>query len=192
MPDGAGSRDWNAHWAEADADVAVPAEVLAANLHLLPASGRALDLACGLGGNALALARHGLITEGWDLAAAAVAALARVAEARRLPLAARCRDVLQAPPGPGQWDVIVCSRFLDRGLCPALAAALKPGGLLFYQTFTRLRPTPGGPRNPAFLLEEGELLQLFSSLRPVVYREEGLLGDTTRGWRGQALLVARS
>jgi tellurite methyltransferase len=35
------------------------------------------------------------------------------------------------------FDVIVVSRFLDRTLSDAIIDALKPDGLLFYQTFTR-------------------------------------------------------
>ena len=42
--------------------------VLRENLHLLLASGRALDLACGLGGNATLLAQQGLSVSAWDIA----------------------------------------------------------------------------------------------------------------------------
>lgn len=44
-----------------------PSQVLLDNSHLLPASGRALDLACGLGANALYLAKRGMTTSAWDL-----------------------------------------------------------------------------------------------------------------------------
>ena len=178
---------WDARYHEAGA--AVAAEVLARNRHLLPASGEALDLACGLGGNALLLARHGLRTTAWDLSPVAIARLA--AEAGDLPLRAEVRDVLAEPPRPASFDVIVVSRFLARDLCPALMAALRPAGLLFYQTFTRDKASPGGPSNPDFLLAENELLRLFSGLRLRVYREEGRIGDVGQGLRNEALLVAQ-
>jgi len=57
---------WNARYRMADTTVADPAVVLSENLHLLPARGCALDLACGAGANALLLARHGLETHAWD------------------------------------------------------------------------------------------------------------------------------
>ena len=168
---------------------AAATEVLVENRHLLPAVGEALDLACGLGGNALLLARHGLRTTAWDLSPVAIERLA--AEAEGLPLRAEVRDVLAAPPAAGSFDVIVVSRFLERDLCPLLMAALRPGGLLFYQTFTRDKAVPGGPSTPDFLLAENELLRLFEGLRLRVYREEGCLGDVTRGLRNEALLVAQ-
>jgi len=171
-----------------------PAAVLAANRHLLPARGRALDLACGLGGSALLLAEHGLDSHAWDYAAGAVARVAATAEARGLPLGAAQRDVLAAPPEPASFEVIVVSRFLARPLCPAIAAALRPGGLLFYQTFTRERPVTtaasGGPKNRDFLLAPNELLQLFAGLRLIHYREDAGYGEPSRGERSEAWLVA--
>ncbi len=178
---------WDARYREAGS--AVASEVLAENRHLLPAAGEALDLACGLGGNALLLARHGLRTTAWDLSPVAIERLA--SEAEGLPLRAEVRDVLAMPPAAARFDVIVVSRFLERDLCPALVAALRPGGLLFYQTFTRDKAVAGGPSNPDFLLAENELLRLFGGLCLRVYREEGRLGDVTRGLRNEALLVAQ-
>lgn len=43
------------------------ASVLAENSYLLPSQGNALDLACGLGANALFLSEHGLETHAWDI-----------------------------------------------------------------------------------------------------------------------------
>jgi hypothetical protein len=86
--------------------------------------------------------------------------------------------------------VIVVSHFLDRSLAPAIIAALRPGGLLFYQTFSRVAVTDRGPEDPAFRLAENELLELFKPLKVRIYREEGRLGDTSQGWRDIAMLVA--
>ncbi|WP_455219313.1 hypothetical protein, partial [Kaarinaea lacus] len=72
-----------------------------------------------------------------------------------------------------------------------LIAALKPGGLLFYQTFTQEKVTDTGPGNPKTLLKPNELLALFSSLRILVYREEALVGNVKQGFRNEALLVAQ-
>ena len=164
------------------------ARVLTENAHLLPAAGQALDLACGLGANALFMARRGLHTQAWDWSREAVRRLE--AAAQGLTLTAQVRDVVQAPPEPRSFDVVVVSRFLERGLLPALANALRPGGLLFYQTFTRERVDDTGPNRPQFRLAENELLERFRTLRVLVYREEGRVGDCRRGFRNEALLVA--
>lgn len=179
---------WNRHYRDSTA-LPCGAPVLRDNTHLLPASGAALDLACGLGGNALLLAETGLHCDAWDRSEVAIERLRNLAVERDLPIRPRVRDVVAEPPAPSRFDVIVVSFFLDRTLMPALAAALRPGGLLFYQTFTALKRDPAGPSNPNFLLEEGELLRWFGTLRLRMYREEGRLGDLRHGERNTAQLI---
>ncbi|MCG8080171.1 MAG: methyltransferase domain-containing protein [Candidatus Thiodiazotropha taylori] len=182
---------WDQRYADAE-KVARPAEVLLSNAHLLPEQGSALDLACGLGGNALFLAQRGFTVEAWDLSSVAIQRLAQGAGQLKLNnLHARVRDVESQPPQTEQFDVIVVSYFLERSLIPTLIQALKPGGLVFYQTFTRQAVSLEGPQNPAFRLADQELLQLFSQLQVRVYREEGRLGDLSLGSRDVAMLVAQ-
>jgi len=181
---------WNARHGRAEG-VGTPAEVLRDNAHLLPASGDALDLACGLGANALLLAEAGLCTDAWDVSDVAIARLEVEAQARGLVVRTAVRDVVAAPPAADTFDVIVVAHFLERAVVPAIVAALRPGGLLFYQTWTRTAVSGRGPSNPAYRLADNELRRLFESLQLVVYREEGALGDTGRGFRDQAMLVAR-
>lgn len=182
-------RKWDERYSDRS-DTPAAARVLAENRHLLPAAGAALDLACGLGGNALCLAAAGLTTSAWDLSPVAIAKLTGFATAQGLSVRSEVRDVIAQPPPPASFDVVVVSWFLQRSLAPALIAALRGGGLLFYQTFTRARVDDIGPDNPRFRLDDGELLRLFSPLRPRVYREEGRLGEIGHGWRNAALLIA--
>ncbi len=165
--------------------------VLSENAYLLPPQGRALDLACGLGANALFLARHGLTVEAWDLSPVAIERLTEQAASLSLSVQARVRDVVAQPPEPESFDVILVSHFLERSLTPALATALRPGGLLFYQTFTREAVSDCGPSSPAYRLATNELLELFPGLIVRAYREEGRVGDLSRGCRDLALLVAQ-
>lgn len=167
------------------------AAVLVDNLHLLPARGRALDLACGLGSNALLLAGAGLETEAWDYSPVALERVAQRARRQQLPVSVHERDVEAQPPEPDSFDVIVVAHFLHRATIPNLVQALRPGGVLFYQTWSRVRVSDAGPSNPDFRLAEGELLTLFADLRPLLYREEGDQGDPRRGLRDVACLVAR-
>ncbi|MEJ2619686.1 MAG: methyltransferase domain-containing protein [Candidatus Thiodiazotropha sp.] len=182
---------WDQRYADEE-KVARPAEVLLNNAHLLPKQGSALDLACGLGGNALFLAGKGLEVEAWDLSAVAIQRLVQTAKQHNLNnLIAQLRDVEKQPPSAQQFDVIVVSYFLERGLIPALIQALRPDGLIFYQTFTQQAVSEDGPKNPSFRLADQELLQLFRDLRVRVYREEARLGDLSLGRRDVAMLVAQ-
>ena len=165
--------------------------VVTENLHLLPSSGRGLELACGLAANSFAIAACGIEMEARDISPVAVERVNQRAAQRGVKVVASARDVVFDPPAEAAYDVVVVSHFLDRAIVPAIIAALKPGGLLYYQTFTRTRIAEGGPKSDDWRLADGELLSLFAELRPLVYREEGLVGDTAKGFRNEALLVAR-
>lgn len=179
---------WDRRHGEAP-DLGQVARVLAENDHLITPGGRALDLACGRGASALHLARLGLRVTAWDLSPVAIGRLSRAAAAEGLVIDARVRDVLQRPPSPARFDLILVSYFLERTLAPAILAALRPGGLLFYQTFTREAVSDTGPSSPEWRLADNELLELFHPLKLRVYREEGRLGDLSRGCRDIAQLV---
>ncbi|MCP3662540.1 MAG: methyltransferase domain-containing protein [Gammaproteobacteria bacterium] len=171
-------------------DLGQVARVLEENLHLLPARGKALDLACGRGANALMLATAGLDVHAWDLSPVGIARLDVAALEQDLIVHSVVRDVIKNPPEPNTFDVILISYFLDRNLISAIVSALKPGGLLFYQTFSQLAVSDCGPASADFRLAENELLHLFRELKVRVYREESTLGDTCNGWRDLAMLIA--
>ena len=183
-------RKWDERYQSASAQ-RPPAAVLAENLHLLPARGRALDLACGLGANALLLARQGLDVSAWDLSSVAIDQLRRAAEAEGLAIDAQVCGFERQPPEAAGFDVIVVAHFLSRELMHSIAKALRPGGLLYYQTFTQDAVTETGPSSTRFRFERNELLWVFSDLWVCLYREEGKLGDITRGWRDEAMLIAQ-
>lgn len=184
-------KKWDQRYRELSGNEPTAAQVLRENQHLLPKAGDALDLACGLGGNARLLARAGLQVQAWDLSPVAVEVLQSHWAPEEGDLQVAVRDVLINPPLPASFDVIVVSYFLQRSLAQTLCAALRPGGLLFYQTFVRDKVSPQGPSNPDFLLAENELMSLFAELRLRVYREEGCLGETTQGLRNEALFVGQ-
>lgn len=183
-------KKWDAVYEKGQALPVPPDRVLVENMHLLPRTGTALELASGLGGNAVELARRGLDTRAWDVSPVAMDRLADYARAQRLPLECEARDVVEQPPEAGAYDVIVVCHFLDRVIVPHIIAALRPGGLLCYQTFTRTRVTDAGPGNPEFRLADNELLALFSDLTLIAYREEGRVGDLSQGFRDEAMMVA--
>ncbi|MFT5134961.1 MAG: tellurite methyltransferase [Gammaproteobacteria bacterium] len=185
------SEKWNRIYASNDRTNLPAANVLRENTHLLPGEGRALDVACGLGANALLLAQHGLQTCAWDISKTAIEKLILRSTELNISLLAELRNVILAPPTPASFDVIVVSHFLDRALMPHLIAALRDGGLIFYQTFIMDKISDSGPRNPDYLLRRNELLSLFRSLQIVLYREEGRLGDLQQGFRNEAILIAQ-
>ncbi|MFV2056014.1 MAG: class I SAM-dependent methyltransferase [Thiohalomonadales bacterium] len=186
-------RDWDAYYRDLNigSEIPEPVRVLREYAYLLPAKGEALDIACGLAGNAFFLARQGLETSAWDSAEFALRRVREIARTHKLSLQLEQRDVEQRPPAKNSFDVLVVSRFLSRPLANKLITALRPNGLLFYQTFMLEKSPDIGPSNPKFLLQNNELLRLFADLRLLVYKELGFVGDKRQGLRNEALLVAR-
>jgi SAM-dependent methyltransferase len=180
---------WDRLHADAPDAEPTPPLALAENAHLLPAAGTALDLACGAGGAALFLARRGLDVTAWDISPIAVARLRERAARAGLAIQAETRDAETEAFPRAAFDAIVVSRFLARPLAAPIVDSLKPGGLLFYQTFVRDKLSSQGPSNPDYLLAPNELLRLFGDLRTVFYREDSRYGDLSLGRRDEAFFV---
>ncbi|MCK5696763.1 MAG: methyltransferase domain-containing protein [Gammaproteobacteria bacterium] len=193
-------KKWNNRYNE----IQVPNEViqvLKLNQHLLSSHGKSLDLACGLGGNALRMAELGFVSHAWDISDSAVHKIQEFAHERHLNLSIRQSDISQVEEQQQMinegFDVIIVSRFLLRDIIPIIKLALKQNGLIFYQTFVQeedvgtTEMTATIPKNNNFRLEPNELLELFSGLRVRYYREEGLQGDIDKGFRNEAMLVAQ-
>ena len=59
------------------------------------------------------------------------------------------------------YDVIIVVNYLYRPKIKKLITLLKKGGFLFYETFSIGNEKYGSPKNPNFLLKDGELLNIF-------------------------------
>lgn len=139
--------------------------------------GDALDLAGGAGRHALWLAQRGWKVKLIDISEAGIALADE-----------RARSLLPAAPGSvttevvdlksvqtlgvDRYKLVLVFFYLQRNLFPALIRALKPGGFLIYQTFiSDQQSLPGGPRDPAYLLNPSELREAFRVLQILHYRE---------------------
>ena len=187
-------KKWNKVYTEKeipDHVEAKAANVLQDHADLLPTSGLALDLACGLGGNAIFLAQQGLETHAWDISQAAIEKLLSYCNGNIISITAEVRDIEAHPPEKNTFDVICVSYYLERSLTNDIIAALKPNGLLFYQTFIEEKVSDSGPSNPKYRLQPNELSALFSPLHVLLYQEYGIVGNVKKGLRDVAMLVAQ-
>ncbi|MCG8588712.1 MAG: class I SAM-dependent methyltransferase [Proteobacteria bacterium] len=141
------------------------------------ALGPVLDVASGRGRHAVPLARDGVPVVALDRRSEFLVELRRAAGPAAVATVRCDLEADASPPvAPSRWGAVLVFRYLHRPLCPALSELLCPGGLLLYETFlVDQAELEGGPRNPAFLLESGELPCLFPSLEIAAYHE-GLHG----------------
>jgi dihydroneopterin aldolase len=155
-----------------------PARFLVQQLHRLP-QGKILDVASGSGRHALFLASLGYQVEAVDRDEQALAQLSTSARARHLTgISSRVLDLEQPPLKPNlgheTYDAILVFFYLNRPLFPSLINALKPGGVLLYETFTVDNHVQRQhPKRREFCLAHCELLSLTSGLR-ICHYDEGL------------------
>ncbi|MEV4256958.1 class I SAM-dependent methyltransferase [Spirillospora sp. NPDC049652] len=122
--------------------------------------GRALDLACGEGRNALWLAGLGWTVTAVDFSAVAVERARELAEARGVSVELLVEDVLAWEPPTGAFDLVVIAylQLPEMGAVLARAsAALAPSGVLVFVGHDRTNLTDGvgGPQDPAVLHTPG-------------------------------------
>lgn len=169
-----------------------PAEWLEETLPGLSPGGRALDLACGSGRNAVFAASCGWRVTAVDILGDALARGRALAERyagciepvewRQVDLErdesssgrTRTADTDNAGSGlGGPFDLVLAFRYLHRPLMPKLAEWLRPGGHVMIETFTTLhRERHGRPSRDAFVLEPGELPLLLPAFEVEQFTED--------------------
>lgn len=156
-----------------------PSALLAEWLRRLPL-GRALDVACGLGRNALFLAEHGFSVDAIDISAAGLAIARKKALGKGLTVNWIRADLDNFALPAQAYNLIVDNFYLNRGLALAFVAALKPGGVLLFEHHLVAEGNGDGPRrgtmrraptNAEFKLKPGELKSLFRELHALDYFE---------------------
>ncbi len=181
--------EWDAkHRATAEEPPLEAASFVRELLPLLPL-GPALDLACGTGRHTLLLASRQQPITAVDGSAVAldvleqharglhhsvtrVSGVSRIAKPPRDGIQLVHADLEHVTLPANSFSLILCVHYLQRSLFAQMEAALLPSGMLLFETYTRAQlEFAGGPKNPAYLLELGELRTAFPRLRIVFYRE---------------------
>lgn len=189
---------WNAKF-DTQREIGDPSPWVAKMYKMSPGS-RALDLAAGLGRNAVFLARQGLEVLALDLADKAMDSLKAHKLSNIFPVQA---DLDTFPLRQTSFDLIVCCHFLDRRLFPYIKECLRPGGIVLYESAMESdQPAVNQPGNRDYLFRTNELLHSFLSMRIISY-EERVFAEAEecgqkkvvariaaqKGWTGDAPLV---
>jgi SAM-dependent methyltransferase len=163
------------HWS------AKPNPILVAEIGDLPA-GRALDLACGVGQNAIWLATEGWQVLGVDFSEVAIAKARARAEGEGVDVRFLCADLLEYEPERASYDLVVLL-FLHlaagerRTVLSRAAEALAPGGtlLLLGHDVQNLTDGVGGPSDPSVHYTASDVVADLPGLR--IERAEQRLRD---------------
>ncbi len=163
--------DWDRRYAKVEnLWSAKPNRFLVAEVAELP-PGRALDLACGEGQNAIWLATLGWDVTGVDYSEVAIAKARARAERDDVHVEFVCADLLEFEPEPRAFDLVLLLYFhlppselrivLARG-----RAALADGGtiLILGHDRTNITGGVGGPSDPTILYTPDEIADQLSEL----------------------------
>jgi SAM-dependent methyltransferase len=181
---------WNRRYSEgAYTGRTHPSVYLAEQVGDLPV-GRALDVACGAGRNALFLA--GL---GYDVIAVDISreGLQRGRQrARELGVTVNWleHDLDEPLYLEGEFQLILLFRYVDLSLIPALASLLAPGGILLCEEHLDSSEDVIGPTNPAFRVRPGELERAAAGLE-ILHREEAVVTEPDGRLAALSRLTAR-
>ncbi len=158
-----------------------------------------LDLACGSGRNGLYLVEQGIDVVFADVKQSALEQVKEVlstAENKDKILATSLwqvdfEQVDSLPLEDKSFSAIMVFRYLHRPLFEQIKKAVISGGMVIYETFTVDQAQFGRPKNPDFLLEYGELAELFSDWQ-ILYSFEGIVdANNESGKQAIAQVVAR-
>lgn len=162
-----------------------PNPLLIQNAHLLDGRGWALDVACGVGQNAMFLGRRGyeVVAVDASLPGLRYGRTALASTGLRIHWVAADLDdfVLRRDA----FALAIVFRFLSRPLIPRIKQALAPGGLAFYQTFNinQLRFAPQMHRE--YLLEPGELARMFADFETIATNDTPDISTELSYWIGR-------
>jgi len=130
-----------------------------------------LDLACGAGRNGLYLHVQGFPVQFADKNSLSLAKL----QGQHNIHADDCKHV-DFETGKQQlmansYQAIVVFRYLHRPLLKQIKAAIEPGGVIIYETFTTENRVFGRPNRADFLLKKNELKEIFHNWKCLFYFE---------------------
>lgn len=151
-----------------------PVPLLQEYRHVLPEKGRALDIAAGEGRNAVYLAGLGLDVDAVDISRVGLKKAEALARQRGVSINTIVADLEDYSLGEEQYDVIIDFYYLQRNLIPRIKRALKPGGVVLFETYTVdfLTMPAGQGFKREYLLEPDELRHMFDELEILHYVEQ--------------------
>ncbi len=160
---------------------------LVAETALKLTTGRALDLACGTGRNAIWLAKQRWKVTAVDGSPSAIEAVRRRAEDAGIQIDAKVADLekWEFQIEPGKWDLICVCYYLQQDLFEPAKHGLAPGGVIISIVHIDLANEPEGQHR----LRPGELIGYFRDLE-ILHTFEGKPDDPAHK-RAVAEVVAR-
>ena len=161
---------WNQRYAEDSYHKNNPVTLVEDWLPRLP-GGRALDVACGAGRNAIFLAQAGYKVDAIDISPEGLKLARQEAESQELSINWIEHDLDQPYPFDTDYDLIIVMWYVDLGLISRLCDCLAPGGYILCEEHLITNQEVIGPTSSNFRVAPGVLREAVSGLDVLLYEE---------------------
>lgn len=161
---------WNQRYAEDSYNKNNPVTLVADWLPQIPV-GRALDVACGAGRNALFLAQAGYRVDAIDISVEGLKQARQKAEGQALDITWIEHDLDQPYSFDTNYDLVLVMWYVDLALVTRLCDRLAPGGYLICEEHLLTDEDVIGPKNPDYRVAPGALREAVSGLEVLHYEE---------------------
>jgi tellurite methyltransferase len=145
--------------------------------------GRALDIACGKGRNAIYLAQRGFAVTALDISLVAIEKGRQRTLQQDLSIDWQTCDLESTALDYAGFDLIISFNYLQRSLFGPIRQAVKPGGYVIFETYLIDQVALGHPKTPKYLLQHNELLECFRGFRVLFYREGKFVDGNLEAFR---------
>ena len=181
--------NWNERYDGGEYSSDGPDRLLAESVATLP-GGKAFDLACGSGRDAIFLAENGFQVTAIDNSPVGLEIARKKATEKGLTVDFLCADLEKDDflMGENAYDLICDFYFLHRALFPQMKVALKSGGMFV----AAIHIYGAGEKERRFLLREGELKEIFRDFEILHYQEtSSARAEIGRHYRRTAEIIAK-
>ncbi len=172
--------DWDRRYREGMHDKATRPHALVSRFCASMPRGVVIDIASGLGRDALFLADKGFTAVGLEKSGEAlIRARGRMAVGGQRAAFVQ-GDAEALPFKKHSASGVLVFYFLLRHRMGEIVDLLAKGGILMYETFLKRQNTIDPWRNPDYLLDDGELISYFGALDLLFYEETVTVSDGKR------------
>jgi tellurite methyltransferase len=163
--------NWNKRYREGFYSGAIDPHALLTKFWPVIPGRRVVDIAMGSGRDALFLSEKGFFVTGLESSIEAINIAKETTTQKNLVVYPVLGDARRLPYRENTFDCTLVFYFLERESIHKIQALLKKGGILMYETFLKRQNNIDRPRNPDYLLDDGELIGYFKGFEVLFYEE---------------------
>ena len=186
-------KKWNARYRDnAYRERLYPSRIVESWLPKLP-KGKALDIACGAGRNAIYLALNGYHVHAFDVSEVAISFAEHRAQEEGVSISWQVADIDHGLPSRVRYDLILMVRCVDLSIVRSACERLAPSGVILVENHLQINDPPlrlCGPSSPLYRVSPGSMMSAVKGLESF-FTYEGIIEEPDGSHSAVAQVIAR-